>query len=187
MPSSNAWLNQTNRPAVLHSGAMPCLVNRTQVSRSDNAASSRAWRVARTTIAQVVKLGRTRRSSVGSKQSVRSFPLRLSARHRDTIYTDEVFVKVSGKRANLCTAADQQRSVLHVCFLNPSDARAASRPFRPLLRGPAKLHRRIVPDKPQKNGTPIGTRPLSQLTLRTGTPTEGRSNRTRRRGFLWGI
>ena len=80
---------------------------------------------------------------------------RLKRRHRgygDTIYIDEVFVRINGKQHYLWRAVDQDGEVVDVYLQSKRDGAAAKRFFRRLLRSHGSEPRKIVTDKLRSYG-----------------------------------
>jgi len=79
----------------------------------------------------------------------------LKRRHRgyrDTIYIDEVFVKINGKQHYLWRAVDQDGEIAGVYLQAKRDGAAAKRFFRNLLRSHGSEPRKIVTDKLRSYG-----------------------------------
>jgi putative transposase len=75
---------------------------------------------------------------------------RLRRRHQgygDTLFIDEVFVKIQGKQQYLWRAVDQDGEVVDVLLQRRRDGKAAVRFFKRLLRVNGSEPRRIVTDK----------------------------------------
>ena len=75
---------------------------------------------------------------------------RLKQRHRgygDTLYIDEVFVKIRGVQQYLWRAVDQDGEVVDVFLQRRRDGAAAKRFLKRLLRANGNEPRRIVTDK----------------------------------------
>ena len=75
---------------------------------------------------------------------------RLKRRHQgygDTIYIDEVFVKINGKQHYLWRAVDQDGEIVDVFLKLRRDGAAAKRFFKRLLRSHGGEPRKIVTDK----------------------------------------
>jgi putative transposase len=81
---------------------------------------------------------------------------RLKRKHRgfgDTVYIDEVFVKINGKQHYLWRAADQDGEVVDVYLQAKRDGATAKRFFRRLLRSNGGGEpRRVVTDKLRSYG-----------------------------------
>jgi putative transposase len=80
---------------------------------------------------------------------------RLKQRHRgygDTLYIDEVFVKINGKQQYLWRAVDQDGEVVDVYLQARRDGAAAKRFFKRLLRSCGGEPRNIVTDKLRSYG-----------------------------------
>ena len=80
---------------------------------------------------------------------------RLKRRHRgygDTVYIDEVFVKINGKQHYLWRAVDQDGEVVDVYLQAKRDGAAAKRFFKRLLRSYGDEPRKIVTDKLRSYG-----------------------------------
>ena len=78
------------------------------------------------------------------------YALRLKRRHRgygDTLYNDEVFVKINDKQHCLWRAVDQDGEVVDVFFQAKRDGTAAKRFFKRLVRNSGGEPRKIVTDK----------------------------------------
>ena len=74
----------------------------------------------------------------------------MKRKHRgygDTVYIDEVFVKVNGKQHYLWRAVDQDGEVVDVFLQAKRDGAAAKRFFKRLLRSNGGEPRKIVTDK----------------------------------------
>ena len=83
------------------------------------------------------------------------FAKRLKHKHReygDTVYIDEVFVKIKGKQRYLWRAVDHDGEVVDVFLQARRDARVAKRFFKRLLRGCGGELRKIVTDKLRSYG-----------------------------------
>ena len=75
---------------------------------------------------------------------------RLKRKHQgygDTLYIDEVFVRINGKQHYLWRAVDQNGEVVDVYLQAKRDGAAAKRFFRRLLRSHGGEPRKIVTDK----------------------------------------
>ena len=72
--------------------------------------------------------------------------------HGDTVYIDEVFVKINGKQHYLWRAVDQDGKVVDVNLQTTRDGTAAKRFFRRLLGSHSGEPRNIVTDKPRSYG-----------------------------------
>ena len=75
---------------------------------------------------------------------------RLKRKHRgdgDTVYIDEVFVKINGKQHYLWRAVDQDGEVVDVFLQARRNGAAAKRFFRRLMRSSGTQPRKIVTDK----------------------------------------
>ena len=70
----------------------------------------------------------------------------------DTLYIDEVFVKINGKQHYLWRAVDQDGEVVDVYLQVKRDGAAAKRFFRRLLRNHGSEPRKIVTDKLRSYG-----------------------------------
>ena len=80
---------------------------------------------------------------------------RLKYRHQgfgDTIYIDEVFVKMAGKQQYLWRAVDQDGKVVDVFLQARRDGTAAKRFFKRLLKNYHNEPRKIVTDKLRSYG-----------------------------------
>jgi putative transposase len=80
---------------------------------------------------------------------------RLKKQHRgygDTLFIDEVFVKINGKQYYLWRAVDQDGEVVDVYLQARRDGAAAKRFFRRLLRSHSSEPRKIVTDKLRSYG-----------------------------------
>ena len=80
---------------------------------------------------------------------------RLKRKHRgygDTVYIDEVFVKISGKQHYLWRAVDQDGEVVDVYLQARRDGASAKRFFKRLLRSHGSEPRKIVTDKLRSYG-----------------------------------
>ena len=80
---------------------------------------------------------------------------RLKQRHRgygDTLYIDEVFVKINGKRQYLWRAVDQDGEVVDVYLQARRDGAAAKRFFKRLIQSCGGEPRNIVTDKLRSYG-----------------------------------
>jgi putative transposase len=80
---------------------------------------------------------------------------RLKRKHRgygDTVYIDEVFVKINGKQHYLWRAVDQDGEVVDVNLQTTRDGAAAKRFFRRLIRNNGGEPRKIVTDKLRSYG-----------------------------------
>jgi putative transposase len=80
---------------------------------------------------------------------------RLKRKHRgygDTVYIDEVFVKINGKQHYLWRAVDQDGEVVDVYLQTTRDGTAAKRFFRRLLRSCGGAPRKVVTDKLRSYG-----------------------------------
>ncbi len=78
------------------------------------------------------------------------FARRLKQRHRgydDTLYIDEVFVKIDGKQHYLCWAVDQDGELVDVNLQARRDGAAAKRFFKRLMRSCGGEPRNIVTGK----------------------------------------
>jgi putative transposase len=87
------------------------------------------------------------------------FSKRLKRRHpgfSDTIFMDEVFVTIAGRRHYLWRAVDQDGDVVDVYLQTRRDAEAAKRFFRRLLRSHGTSPRKIVTDKLGSDRAPAG-------------------------------
>ena len=83
------------------------------------------------------------------------FTRRLKQKHRgygDTIYIDEVFVKINGKQHYLWRAVDQDGEIVDVYLQAKRDGDAAKRFFKRLLRSYGSKPRKIVTDKLRSYG-----------------------------------
>ena len=79
----------------------------------------------------------------------------LKLKHRgygDTLYIDEVFVKINGKQHYLWHAVDQDGEVVDVFLQDKRDGAAAKRFFKRLLRSHAGEPRKIVTDRLRSYG-----------------------------------
>ncbi len=75
---------------------------------------------------------------------------RLKRKHQgygDTLYLDEVFVKIRGKQHYLWRAVDQDGEVVDVFLQRTRNSQAAKRFFKRLIRSHGKEPRKIVTDK----------------------------------------
>lgn len=75
---------------------------------------------------------------------------RLKRRHQgygDTVYIDEVFVKIHGQQKYLWRAVDQDGEVVDVFLQSRRDGDAAKRFFKRLIRNHSNEPRKIVTDK----------------------------------------
>lgn len=75
---------------------------------------------------------------------------RLKRRHQgygDTVYIDEVFVKIHGQQKYLRRAVDQDGEVVDVFLQSRRDGDAAKRFFKRLIRNHSNEPRKIVTDK----------------------------------------
>ena len=100
---------------------------------------------------------------------------RLKQRHRgygDTLYLDEVFVKINGKRHYLWRAVDQDGEVVDVYLQARRDGAAAKRFFKRLIRSCGGKPRNIVTDKLRSYG--VAHRELMPDVIHD-TPTTGQS------------
>ena len=91
---------------------------------------------------------------------------RLKQKHRgygDTLYIDEVFVKINGKQHYLWRAVDQDGEVVDVYLQAKRDRPAAKRFFRRLLRNNGGEPRKIVTDK--LRSYPVAHRDLMPETI----------------------
>ena len=70
----------------------------------------------------------------------------------DTIYIDEVFVKINGKQHYLWRAVDQDGEVVDVFLQTRRDGAAAKRFFKRLIRNHGGEPRKIVTDKLRSYG-----------------------------------
>jgi putative transposase len=70
----------------------------------------------------------------------------------DTLYIDEVFVKINGKQHYLWRAVDQDGEVVDVCLQAKRDGTAAKRFFRRLIKSHGGEPRKIVTDKLRSYG-----------------------------------
>ncbi len=80
---------------------------------------------------------------------------RLRRKHHgfgDTLYIDEVFVKIDGRQQYLWRAVDQDGEVVDVFLQSRRDGKAAKRFFRRLIKGCRGEPRRIVTDKLRSYG-----------------------------------
>jgi len=80
---------------------------------------------------------------------------RLKQRHRgygDTLYIDEVFVKINGKQQYLWRAVDQDGEVVDVYLQARRDSAAAKRFFKRLMQSCGGEPRNIVTDKLRSYG-----------------------------------
>jgi putative transposase len=80
---------------------------------------------------------------------------RLKRKHRgygDTLFIDEVFVKINGKQHYLWRAVDQDGEVVDVFLQAKRDGTAEKRFFKRLLRSPSSEPRKIVTDKLRSYG-----------------------------------
>jgi putative transposase len=80
---------------------------------------------------------------------------RLKRKHRgygDTLFIDEVFVKINGKQHYLWRAVDQDGEVVDVFLQARRDGAAAKRFFKRLLRSHGGEPRKIVTDKLRSYG-----------------------------------
>ena len=80
---------------------------------------------------------------------------RLRRRHQgygDTVFIDEVFVKILGKQHYLWRAVDQDGEVVDVFLQARRDGRAATRFFKRLLKAHGGEPRKIVTDKLRSYG-----------------------------------
>ena len=80
---------------------------------------------------------------------------RLRRRHHgygDTLFIDEVFVKIQGRQHYLWRAVDQDGEVVDVFLQRRRDGKAAKRFFKRLLRTSGSKPRRIVTDKLRSYG-----------------------------------
>lgn len=78
------------------------------------------------------------------------FSRRLKRKHRgygDTLYIDELFVKINGKQHYLWRAVDQDCEVVDVYLQAKRDGAAAKHFFKRLLRSHGEEPRKIVTDK----------------------------------------
>ena len=85
----------------------------------------------------------------------RNYAGRLKRRHQgygDTLYIDEVFVKINGKQLYLWRAVDQEGEVVDVFLQSCRDRAAAKRFFKRLLRRHGGEPREIVTDKLRSYG-----------------------------------
>ena len=83
------------------------------------------------------------------------FSKRLRRNHQgygDTLYIDEVFVKIQGKQYYLWRAVDQDGEVVDVFLQSRRDGNAAKRFFKHLIRVYGSEPRRIVTDKLRSYG-----------------------------------
>ena len=83
------------------------------------------------------------------------FARRLKRRHQgygDTLYIDEVFIKIRGQQKYLWRAVDQDGEVVDVFLQSRRDGAAAKRFFRRLVRNHGSEPRRIVTDKLRSYG-----------------------------------
>jgi putative transposase len=84
---------------------------------------------------------------------------RLRRRHRgfgDTFFTDEVFVTIAERQHYLWRAVDQDGDVVNVYLPARSNAEAAKRPSRRLIRSHGTTPRKIVTDKLGSYGVACG-------------------------------
>jgi putative transposase len=80
---------------------------------------------------------------------------RLKRKHQgygDTLYIDEVFVKISGKQHYLWRAVDQDGDIIDVYLQAKRDGATAKRFFKRLLRSHGGEPRKIVTDKLRSYG-----------------------------------
>ena len=93
---------------------------------------------------------RLRRNKFGSK-----YARRLRKKHQcygDTLFIDEVFVKIDGKQRYLWRAVDQDGEIIDVFLQRRRDGKAAKRFFKRLLKALQNEPRKIVTDKLRSYG-----------------------------------
>ena len=99
----------------------------------------------------------TQRGIIVTHESIRlwcnkfgfKYAIRLRKRHHghgDTIFIDEVFIKIQGKQHYLWRAVDQDGEVVDVLLQNRRDAMAAKRFFKRILKKYKGEPRKIVTD-----------------------------------------
>ena len=96
----------------------------------------------------------------------RHYARRLKRRHQgygDTLYIDEVFVKINSKQQYLWRAVDQEGEVIDVYLQSRRDGAAAKRFFKRILRRHDGEPREIVTDKLRSYG--VAQRALLPETL----------------------
>ena len=98
---------------------------------------------------------------------------RLKRKHRgygDTVYIDEVFVKINGRQHYLWRAVDQDGEVIDVYLQAKRDGAAAKRFFKRLLKSHGGEPRKIVTDRLRSYG--VAHRELIPETIHSTTQHE---------------